>query len=171
MMFKNLPNYRIADGPWLGPKTPKERITLSHACNADGSHMHKVHVIGRAAKPHSFRGWCPVKQGRAGLYHNNKTAWQTRVTYTEWLQDFALKVSDKWGEGTFEMENSPIADGDLPEELKGTAIYAVLTADNHSSHSPADVKFFDFHGLRAYVYRKVLNSTLHPKPYTPNPQP
>jgi hypothetical protein len=60
--------------PVRGAKKSKERITLGLLCNSTGSNLEKLCVIGRAAKPHSFRNW---SVGKFVHYYHNKTAWMT----------------------------------------------------------------------------------------------
>ena len=64
----------------------KEHFTIIFGCSALGEKL-KLTVIGRSAKPTSFRGkegLCPVR------YHHNKRAWTTGAefdAYLSWLNN------------------------------------------------------------------------------------
>lgn len=63
-----------------GRKTEKQRITFLACTNAAGTHKIKPLVIGKAAKPRSFRNFnCPVD------YDHSRAAWMTATIFKNWF--------------------------------------------------------------------------------------
>ncbi|KAG2214837.1 hypothetical protein INT45_007997 [Circinella minor] len=56
LFYAQVPRRTISKTPLSGQKDDKTRITIALACNADGSHKHKLFFIGHAAKPPCFGG-------------------------------------------------------------------------------------------------------------------
>ncbi|KAE9020906.1 hypothetical protein PR001_g12484 [Phytophthora rubi] len=78
-----------------GLKKDKTRITLALAANADGSERREPLIIGRAKRPHCFKG----KDGSdLGFdYTRNRKAWMTKALYTDWIRalDADMRVADR----------------------------------------------------------------------------
>lgn len=89
LFFKALPSGSLVfkEEKPSGVKFPKDRITLLFICNMDGSDK-KVFSIGRAKKPHSFRGkQIPIK------YFANQKSWMTSTIWTNILLEFDKELS------------------------------------------------------------------------------
>ncbi|KIJ26760.1 hypothetical protein M422DRAFT_191800 [Sphaerobolus stellatus SS14] len=69
------PDHGLSTKQMSGKKSDKFRITLSLACNADGSKKLPPIFIGKSAKPRCFKGKTPQSLGFD--YYNNKKAWMT----------------------------------------------------------------------------------------------
>lgn len=66
-----------------GVKDIKERLTVLACANAAGTHKLKLMIIGKSARPQSFKGVkiFPV------IYKNNKRAWITQESFTDWYEN------------------------------------------------------------------------------------
>ncbi|KAE8986878.1 hypothetical protein PR003_g17521 [Phytophthora rubi] len=76
LMYRSAKARGICKSNTPGLKKDKTRITLALAANADGSEKRESFYIGKARRPHCFKG----KDGdELGFYYrNNKKAWMTR---------------------------------------------------------------------------------------------
>ena len=54
LFYAQVPRRTISKTPLSGLKDDKTRITIALACNADGSHKHKLFFVGHAARPRCF---------------------------------------------------------------------------------------------------------------------
>ncbi|CAH2096716.1 unnamed protein product [Euphydryas editha] len=83
LFYKCLPDHTLTfkDEKCHGGKLSKDRLTVLLACNLDGSQKLKPLVIGKYAKPRSFKGIksLPI------AYKSNKRAWMTTELFNEWL--------------------------------------------------------------------------------------
>jgi len=70
-----------------GKKINKFRITVTFACNADGSEKLPVFFIGKSKKPRCFGKQGPNERGF--YYRNNKTAWMTAAYFEELVSYFS----------------------------------------------------------------------------------
>jgi hypothetical protein len=65
-----------------GKKKDKFRITVTFACNADGSKKMPIFYIGYSKKPRCFKN--SVLQQQGFYYRNNKKAWMTSELFKEY---------------------------------------------------------------------------------------
>ncbi|KIJ46290.1 hypothetical protein M422DRAFT_250341 [Sphaerobolus stellatus SS14] len=75
------PDRGLATQQMKGKKTEKFCITISVACNADGSKKLPLCFIGKSAKPRCFSGKSPNNYGYQ--YYNNTKAWMTKEIFEE----------------------------------------------------------------------------------------
>ena len=95
LFYRLEPDTSLATLRLSGRKKDKERLSIALCTNADGSHKLKPLVIGKYAKPRCFKN---VNLSNLGItYRNNKRAWMLATLFQEWLHDFDLKVSRKYG--------------------------------------------------------------------------
>jgi hypothetical protein len=80
------PDQGLAAKQMSGKKVNKFCITVSFACNADGSEKLPIFFIGKSKKPQCF-GKGPNKRGF--YYCNNKTAWMTAAYFEESVSYFS----------------------------------------------------------------------------------
>lgn len=69
-------------------KTTKYRITVFVCSNMDGSDKRQLVVIGKSAKPRSFKN---VKHMPVN-YLSNTSSWMTAAFFSEWLKKFNNKI-------------------------------------------------------------------------------
>ena len=80
------PNSTLATATNKGKKRSKARLTVMICTNATGSYKMKPFVIGKAARPRCFGK--TFKPEFIGIkYQNNKKAWQTTITFQEWVHE------------------------------------------------------------------------------------
>ena len=97
-----------------GHKSSKERITALCCANATGSHKVKLAVIGKAKKPHCFKG--TEKTNMPVTYFNQKKAWMDTTIFKTWFhENFVPQVREH------------LRSKGLPEK-------AILLLDNAPSH-------------------------------------
>ena len=75
------PDQGLASKQMSGKKSNKFCITVSFACNADGSERLPIFFIGKSKRPCCFGKESP--QERGFYYCNNKTAWMTSAFFEE----------------------------------------------------------------------------------------
>jgi hypothetical protein len=89
LFYRLPPNKTLATLKRGGTKADKERVTA----DLTGSEKIQPVIIGKAAQSLSFRkvhvDFVPFHN-----YHN-KTAWQNRRTFSDWLRKFDLKISGR----------------------------------------------------------------------------
>lgn len=68
-----------------GMKDSRERLTVLACANAAGSHKLKLMVIGKRARPHSFKGVT-----FSVLYRSNQRAWITKEIFADWYENHFL---------------------------------------------------------------------------------
>ncbi|BFZ15182.1 hypothetical protein BsWGS_18221 [Bradybaena similaris] len=91
LFFRAFPNKSMLSKGDVGHgiKINKNRVTALVAVSATGEKL-KPLIIGRSARPHSFRG-CTV--GELGIdYFHNKKAWMTRDIFTVWANKLNNKM-------------------------------------------------------------------------------
>ena len=94
-----------------GYKIRKDRYTATLCCNMTGTHRAKLLIIGKAAKPRSFRNMSTALKS-SFTYAANDTAWMTSVVFLNW----------------FHRQLSPQLEFANPSAKK-----IIVFADNHSS--------------------------------------
>ncbi|KIM74849.1 hypothetical protein PILCRDRAFT_79648, partial [Piloderma croceum F 1598] len=75
------PDRGLALKQMKGKKSNKFRITVTFACNTDGSEKLPIFYIGKSKQPQCFKKTSPHQAGF--YYHNNKTAWMTSQYFEE----------------------------------------------------------------------------------------
>jgi hypothetical protein len=75
------PDRGLASKQMKGKKSNKFQITVTFACNADGSEKLPIFYIGKSKQPRCFKKTSPQKA--AFYYCNNKTAWMTSQHFEE----------------------------------------------------------------------------------------
>jgi len=75
------PDCGLSQRQMSGKRANKFRITLTFACNSDGSEKKDLFFIGRSKKPRCFGRQGPIARGF--YYHSNKTAWMTGALFEE----------------------------------------------------------------------------------------
>ncbi|KAF9218622.1 DDE-domain-containing protein [Gyrodon lividus] len=76
-----------------GKKKEKTCITISVACNADGSKKLELFFIEKARKPHCFKKKTPEQRGF--YYCNNETAWMTAILFEKSVKKFDIKMKQQ----------------------------------------------------------------------------
>lgn len=90
LFYRLPPNKTLATLKRSGTKAEKERVTVGLCCNLPGSEKMDPVVIGKAERPLAFR---KVQIANVAFkYYNNRTAWQTRATFGDWLRHFDAKM-------------------------------------------------------------------------------
>ena len=81
LIGSNTPDRGMATMMLSGTKRSKEQITITFACNADGSEKLPLFFIGKSERPRCFR----KKTGKELGFHykNNKKAWMTALLFEE----------------------------------------------------------------------------------------
>lgn len=74
-------DHGLASKQMSGKKSNKFCITVTFACNADGSEKLPVFFIGKSKQPRCFGKKTPGHYGF--YYHSNKTAWMTSAYFEE----------------------------------------------------------------------------------------
>jgi hypothetical protein len=90
LFYRLPPNKTLATVKRNGKKSEKDRITVAFCCNATGTEKMDLVVIGQSKQPRAFRK-ANTKSMRFE-YFNNKTAWQNRSTFDEWIRRFDAKM-------------------------------------------------------------------------------
>lgn len=86
------PDCGLASKQMSGKKSNKFCITVTFACNADGSERLPIFYIGKSKRPWCFgRRKTPADYGF--YYCNNKTAWMTSNYFEECVSSASLVVS------------------------------------------------------------------------------
>ena len=75
------PDRGLSQKQMSGKQASKFRITLTFACNSDGSEKKDLFFIGRSNKPRCFGRQGPIARGF--YYRANKTAWMTGALFEE----------------------------------------------------------------------------------------
>ena len=75
------PDRGLASKQMKGKKSNKFRITVTFACNADGSEKLPIVYIGKSKQPRCFKKTTPQQAGF--YYRNKKTAWMTSQYFEE----------------------------------------------------------------------------------------
>jgi hypothetical protein len=93
LFYRLPPNKTLATLKRGGTEADKERVTAAFCCNLTGSEKMQPVIIGKAARPLPFR---KVQIDSVPFhYYHNKTAWQNRGTFSDWLRKFDLKMSGR----------------------------------------------------------------------------
>lgn len=93
LFYRLPPNKTLATVKRNGKKGEKDRVTVGLCCNMDGSERMDLVVIGKSKQPRAFR---QVRLDQLKfLYYYNKTAWQNRKTFDDWLRRFDRKMSGR----------------------------------------------------------------------------
>ncbi len=87
-----------------GGKFAKERLTVLHMCNQDGSDKRKPMVIGRAKRPRAFKE-IPTDQLPV-QWEFNKKAWMTRAIFEPFLRKFDREMQRKKRKVVLFMDNA-----------------------------------------------------------------
>ncbi len=90
LFWRILPNksYTLKGKKFKTGKKSKERISVFVGSNMTGSEKLKLLVIGRAKKPHYFRG----KESIPIIDRNNLSSWMTTETFTEFLHNLNKRM-------------------------------------------------------------------------------
>ncbi len=90
LFWRILPNklYTLKGKKFKTGKKSKERISVFVGSNMTGSEKLKLLVIGRAKKPHCFRG----KESIPIIDRNNLSSWMTTETFTEFLHNLNKRM-------------------------------------------------------------------------------
>jgi hypothetical protein len=75
------PDRGLSQRQMSGKRANKFRVTLTFACNSDGSEKKDLFFIGRSKKPRCFGRQGPIVRGF--YYRSNKTAWMTAALFEE----------------------------------------------------------------------------------------
>lgn len=141
--FKMLPSKTLAsheEKAAPGHKKSKERLTILAASNATGNHKLKLVVIGKSAKPRSFKNI--IVSALPVTYTNQKSAWMDRNIFKKWFfEDFVPETKRFL-------------------KKKGVPCKAILTMDNASSHTGEEELQCD--GIRALFLPPNVTSLIQP---------
>ena len=160
-----MPKYRLGTEALRGKagkkdESAKERITtVNFAFNATGTIKTPLQVINKSKKPKCFLAnggvtWDPKKHGIT--YYHNPTAWQTRETFTSFLDNFSLQMHE-----VFKHKTIPFTLPEVDEcDEHVLNILAVFLMDNHASHIPVNAEQFKIN--TAFLYKDILGIFLPP---------
>jgi len=84
LYWKLEPNKYLANGPIVGTKKPKDRVTIMLTCNATGSHKLPAVFIHKFKNPKCIRNI--DKTTLPVWYYWNNSSWMQRSIFQSWIK-------------------------------------------------------------------------------------